>query len=182
MNRREEKTQSAIGTEEPFFERWARRKAEARQQPAELAPPAGAVEPEAPAEQETGAVAEPVELPPLESLGEDSNYGAFLAPGVDPALRRQALRQMFRAPKYHVIDSLDPFRADFSNYAGLGDIVTADMRYHAERLLRKELEEAGQGTPEEIPEREVQAAAPESPAEATDPSATGDEEELQRDS
>lgn len=181
MSRREDKPQSATGPEEPFLKRWARRKAEARQ-PAEPAPPAVAIEPDAPAEQEAGAAAESVELPPLESLGEDSNYGAFLAPGVDPALRRQALRQMFRAPKYQVIDSLDPFRADFSNYAGLGDIVTADMRYHAERLLKKELEEAGQGTPEEVPEKEVQAAAPESPAEATDPSATGDEEELQRDS
>jgi hypothetical protein len=56
------------------------------------------------------------------------------------------------------------------------------MRYHVERLLKKELEEAGQGMPEEEPEKEVLAATPESPAEATDPSAAGDEEELQRDS
>jgi hypothetical protein len=181
MSRREDKPQPATGPEEPFLKRWARRKAEARQ-PVEPAPPAAAIEPELPAEQEGGAAAESVELPSLESLGEDSNYGAFLAPGVDPALRRQALRQMFRAPKYQVIDSLDPFRADFSNYAGLGDIVTADMRYHVERLLKKELEEAGQGMPEEEPEKEVLAATPESPAEATDPSAAGDEEELQRDS
>lgn len=181
MSHRDDKTQSGTGPEEPFFKRWSRRKAEASQ-PAEPAPPAVAIEPEAPAAQDTGAAAESVELPPLESLGEDSNYGAFLAPGVDPALRRQALRQMFRAPKYHVIDSLDPFRADFSNYAGLGEIVTADMRYHAERLLKKELEEAGQGSPDEVPEKEALAATPETPAEATDPSAPGDEEELKRDS
>lgn len=181
MSRREDKTQPANGPEEPFFKRWARRKAEARA-PGEAAPPPVATKPEVPAEQEAAAASEPVELPPLESLGEDSDYSAFLAPGVDPALRRQALRQLFRAPKYQVIDSLDPFRADFSNYTGLGDIVTADMRYHAERLLKKELEAADQDAPEEVSEKEFQATAPDAPAESTHPSATEDEEDLQRDS
>jgi hypothetical protein len=138
---------------EPFLRRWARRKQEARSgHAAEPAPslPAAAEEtptgdelrpeqsPPAPREDEGDEA--PPELPPLESLNEDSDYSAFMRAGVSPELRREALRKLFRSEKYGLVDPLDPYRTDFGKYAPLGDIVTADMKYHAERLLRAELE------------------------------------------
>jgi hypothetical protein len=84
------------------------------------------------------------ELPPLESLTAESDFRAFMQPGVDDALRRAALRKMWQNPVYGVVDELDPFRADFAAFTPLGDIVTSDMKFHAERLLREQLEKAAE--------------------------------------
>jgi hypothetical protein len=142
--------------DEPFLSRWARLKQESRERPPEAAPPQPAPATTDPAgeqrvEAADGALAEvpaqdpPVELPPLESLTEESDFGPFMQVGVDPDLRRQALRKMFRNAKYAVVDPLDPYRADFGAFTPLGDIVTAEMRFHAERLLREQLEKAAEG-------------------------------------
>ena len=78
----------------------------------------------------------------MESLTPESDFSAFMRPGVDPGLRREALRKLFQNPKYGLLDELDPYRADYAAFTPLGDIITADMKFHAERLLRKQLEEA----------------------------------------
>jgi hypothetical protein len=81
-----------------------------------------------------------VELPDLDLLDQDSDYSAFLAPGVDLPLRRRALRKLFASPKFNVFDGLDTYRDDYTSFPALGDIVTADMRHHVERLAREALE------------------------------------------
>jgi hypothetical protein len=144
--------------EEPFFSRWARLKKESR----EAVPAVKADVPELPAEcapepgddADSQAMAapevtqrpaeEPPELPPLESLTAESDFGAFMHPGVDSALRRAALRKMFSNPIYAVVDELDPFRADFAAFTPLGSTITSDMKFHAERLLREQLEKAAE--------------------------------------
>jgi hypothetical protein len=163
------------GSEEPFLARWARLKREAREGEAVKPPPpapavkepARAVAPKAhePANLEAGdessdeaageAVAAPL-LPSLESMTEESNFGAFMAPGVTPELRRLALRKMFTNPKYAVVDPLDPYRADYAAFTPLGNTITSDMKYHAERLLRKQFEK----------DAEAAEAAGNAPAEA----------------
>ena len=80
------------------------------------------------------------ELPDLSELGEDSDYSMFMAKGVSRDKRQAALRQLFRSPKFNVTDGLDDYCEDFTKFEPLGDIVTADMRHHAERLARKALE------------------------------------------
>ena len=119
--------------DEPFLARWSRRKAGAREDavapaaepaPAEVVPPATEV-----------PAGEPV-LPDIDSLGEDSDYSAFLSPKVDEGLRRQALRKLFRSPKFNVCDGLDDYCGDFTQFAALGDVITADMRHHLERAAR----------------------------------------------
>jgi hypothetical protein len=80
------------------------------------------------------------DLPDLSELGEDSDYSMFMAKGVSREKRQAALRQLFRSPKFNVTDGLDDYCEDFTKFAPLGDIVTADMRHHAERLARKALE------------------------------------------
>lgn len=146
--------------DEPFFKRWARRKEAARapgpaepQFPAADALPARELEEgETSPQAESGGPAEAkplqsesTELPPLDSLTAESDFGAFMRPGVDPVLRRTALRKMFQNPKYAVVDPLDPYRADYGLFTPLGDMITADMKFHAERLLRKAMDKAAEG-------------------------------------
>ena len=158
--------------DEPFLERWSRRKREASQGIDDETP----VPPAAPAQ--AGAAPPPAEpeLPDIDSLGEDSDYSAFMAPGVDGSLRRQALRKLFRSPKFNVCDGLDDYCDDFTRWTPLGDIVTADMRHHLERAARlaEQVEEAI-GPPDGAEPVEPAAAvaatgtAPEDPAARAGP-------------
>ena len=53
-------------------------------------------------------------LPPIESLTIDSDFSAFLQPEVDETLKRQALKQLFRDPRFNVMDGLDVYIDDYS--------------------------------------------------------------------
>lgn len=75
--------------------------------------------------------AAPPNLPPLESLGANSDYRVFLATDVAPEVRQEALRRMFQSARPIVDDPVDPFAGDFRSFVPLGDVVTADMRHFA---------------------------------------------------
>jgi len=159
---------------ESFVERWSRLKKQARDGAAPDSPaPLPAADPEASAAPVATPVAKPaIELPDLAQLDQDSDYSAFLTPGVDAALRRRALRQLFSSPKFNVFDGLDTYRDDFRNFAPLGDVVTADMRHHVERLAREaaRLLDAKEG---EVPPAAAAtvAATPPAPRDALEPAA-----------
>lgn len=118
--------------EEPFLERWARMKARANAESQPVPPPA--IETHRPPGPAAGSPALP--LPDLDLLDGDSDYSAFLQPGVDLLLRRRALRKLFHSPKFNVLDGLDDYMGDFTNFEKLGDLVTADMRHQLERAAR----------------------------------------------
>jgi hypothetical protein len=172
---------------EGFLERWSRRKVQARTapepavapapEPRDITPPADA------AVADAGSTSqETVKLPDLDLLGEDSDYSAFLAPDVDAGLRQRALRKLFSSPKFNTFDGLDTYRDDYTSFPPLGDLVTADMRHHAERLARELLlgdEPTSAGAPplapaalahepEPIAAPAVPPRAPEEPPEACD--------------
>ncbi len=93
------------------------------------------------------------DMPPLESLNAGSDYSGFLSRGVSETLRRKALAKLFHSPVFNLVDGLDDYAEDFSSFAPLGDIITADMRHRievaAKRALEKEqrdTEEAASGT------------------------------------
>lgn len=73
------------------------------------------------------------ELPPIESLNEDSDYTPFLAPEVEDQLRRLALRKLFHQPAFNVTDGLDDYAEDFAQHIPLGDLITHEMRSALER-------------------------------------------------
>jgi Protein of unknown function (DUF3306) len=54
------------------------------------------------------------ELPPVESLTFDSDFTGFLRPEVDPAVQRAALKQLFRDPRFNVMDGLDTYIDDYT--------------------------------------------------------------------
>lgn len=123
---------------EVFLERWSRRKARARagldeaEQRLPVEPPPL---PDRPASATRDADAEAV-LPDLDSLDADSDYSAFMAAGIDESLRRAALRKLFRSAKFNVIDGLDDYCRDYTQWEKLGGVVTADMRHQMQRLAR----------------------------------------------
>jgi hypothetical protein len=142
-------TQAGPDRSEGLLTRWSRRKLEAAGN-GEAAPPPI---PEAAEEQGVGAdfaATDPEltddDMPPIESLTEDSDYSVFLSPKVSEALRQQALQKLFRMTRFNVCDGLDDYAEDFTQFAGLGDIVTHEMRHMLERQkekLAEALERAG---------------------------------------
>lgn len=141
MSERDPDRTTADPGDESFLGRWSRLKAQAREPGSQpVAEPDGHGGDDSPAgvAQVTPDAAPPsVELPDLEQLDQDSDYSAFLTPGVDAALRQRALRKLFSSPKFNVFDGLDTYRDDFTSFPPLGDVVTADMRHHLERLAKE---------------------------------------------
>jgi hypothetical protein len=128
----------AASTGEPFLERWSRRKRAQDQatntdQESEAAVPVPAVE-TAPAE----PVLTDADMPPVESLDGESDFSPFMSPGVSDQLRTRALRKLFHLPAFNITDGLNDYDEDFTQFAGLGDTVTHEMK----RLLQRELEQA----------------------------------------
>lgn len=161
---------------EPFLRRWARLKADPAAREDERPPESPPAEKNAVAGQEETAAA-PAEqlppadedLPPLESLDEHSDYSGFMSPRVSDALRKQALRKLFRSQKFNYICELDDYIDDYTSFPALGDTVTADMKHAAERLLKKQLEA------EEADAAAATAAAEEGAGEAPDESQQPDD-------
>lgn len=132
------------GEHDSFLARWSARKTESRKN-VELPEP----EEQEAAAREEDAVAGPPdrgsepaeeaapELPPLESLDENSDYSAFLDSRVDTDTQREALRKLFQSPKFNVTDGLDDYDLDYTNPEPLGNIVTAEMRHRIQLELEK---------------------------------------------
>jgi Protein of unknown function (DUF3306) len=131
-NDRADEEQAREAPHEPFLARWSRLKRGARAGAAGSPPLDSSTEPPA---RELEAPPGDEDMPPLESLSEDSDYSAFLSPRVSDDLRRAALRKLFHSPKYNVCDGLDDYWGDRRTYTPLGDIVTADMRRALERAV-----------------------------------------------
>lgn len=128
--------------DEPFLQRFHRRKTEAREQErakdaeGAIAATAGPrVDEQPPPQPLTDA-----DMPPLESLTIDSDFSAFLSEKVSESLRRAALRKLFHSSEFNVVDGLDEYAEDFTTFEALGDIITADMRHQLEIEARKKAE------------------------------------------
>ena len=56
----------------------------------------------------------PPELPALESLNFESDFGAFMHAKVDAGIRRAALKTLVRDPRFNIMDGLDVYIDDYS--------------------------------------------------------------------
>ena len=121
----------AEASEESFAGRWSRRKHAARSAPEPQAP---APTPQPPVEpQEIGEPPGDSDMPPLESISDHSDVSGFFSPRVTEALRKKALRQLFRTSKFNFRDGLDDYDGDYRSFEPLGDVMTADLRHQLER-------------------------------------------------
>jgi hypothetical protein len=149
MTMETDKPQQA-GSDEDFLQRWSRRKHETQQQADTL-----------PTQDLPDATSEPAplltdaDMPPIESLTEDSDYSGFLSPNVSEALRRQALRKLFSSASFNIRDGLDDYDDNFTQFEKLGDIITADMKHQLEKEAQRLKEFAEDET--ETSDDEVQA-------------------------
>jgi hypothetical protein len=103
-----------VTRDEDFLSRWSRRKHAARR--ADLEEPVSEPPPVSAEPTPTAAREAPPEqpLPPVESLTPESDFTPFMQEGVDPGLRRQALRTLFRDPRFNAMDGLDVYIDDYS--------------------------------------------------------------------
>lgn len=130
--------------DDAFLSRWARRKRVARTggDPdaerslssvpgpvhARTPPEAPGTPPEDEARELTDA-----DMPPVESIDENTDMSGFFSSKVSQHVKRAALRKFFHSPAFNVVDGLDDYDDDFRSFAALGDIITSDMRSQMER-------------------------------------------------
>lgn len=110
---------------ERFLSRWSRRKHEVQEKEGTQPPPAPVPQHAAP----------PPELPPLDKLTLDSDYGGFFHPKVDEKLRRAALKRLFSDPHFNVMDGLDVYIDDYSKNEPIPAAMLAGLR-QAQNILQ----------------------------------------------
>jgi hypothetical protein len=165
-------------SEEGFLRRWARRKSEVREGHAPLpepvqvpqVPAAVALAEAAPLPVPEAPPAEPANertLPTMEdvaTLDKDSDFSAFVARGVDQAVRRSALKKLFADPHFNVMDRLDVYIDDYTKPSPMSEAMLASLE-HAKSVFAKMLEDKADEPekPEELkpapqnpPEQETQ--------------------------
>jgi hypothetical protein len=127
--------------EEGFLRRWARLKAQPEPAPVDApCPPIAVPQPALqPVQQSPVAPAGAAErpAPTLEDvalLTPESDYAAFVAGGVDPAVRRLALKKLFADPNFAVMDGLDIYISDYTKASPLTDAMLASLK-HAPGVL-----------------------------------------------
>ncbi|MCA2997491.1 MAG: DUF3306 domain-containing protein [Rhodocyclaceae bacterium] len=116
-------------SEAGFFSRWAKRKAQVATQTAgDGLPPtdSAAVDGSIASARQSDGIAEkrivekdcptdrPSPLPSIESLTADSDFAPFMAKDVAPDMRNQAMKKLFTAPHFNVMDGLDIYIDDYS--------------------------------------------------------------------
>jgi len=113
-----DKPDSAPPPDRLSLSRWSRRKLEAARAqsaparevaPAPVAPGQQAPQPAPPSAPEASAA-----LPPIESLSIESEFAPFFKPGIPESTRRAALKQLFRDPRFNIMDGLDVYIDDYS--------------------------------------------------------------------
>jgi hypothetical protein len=111
-------------------------------------------------------------LPPVESLTIDSDFTAFLQPKVDEALKRRALKQLFRDPHFNVMDGLDVYIDDYTKPDPIPPEIVREMVQGRYIFDPPPTRINAQGHVEDIPpeelaalERDANAATPEAAAE-----------------
>ena len=131
--------------EQNFLRRWSRLK---RQRPEVSVTPAVSVT--------------PPELPSLESLNFESDFGAFMRAKVDEGVRRAALKKLFRNPRFNIMDGLDVYIDDYSKEDPIPPGMLAQLQHARTTLF-------GPPTDEDIKPEEDTGTRPR-PASSNEPS------------
>ena len=139
---------------EDFLARWSRRKQALR----EPTPEPDLTLPED-TEDQPPALTD-ADMPPIETLDEESDYSGFMSPKVSEALRKLALRKMFHTAGFNVRDGLDDYDEDFTSFAKLGDLITSDMRFQMEQEARERAEQIEAGDLEQAQDEQLADGEP----------------------
>ncbi|MEO8739092.1 MAG: DUF3306 domain-containing protein [Casimicrobiaceae bacterium] len=112
--------------------RWSRRKLDAAREAQSgdsVAQPPNALPAQTPVTTAPPAGGAPTaaELPPVESLTLESDFTAFFQPQVDEGLKRAALKQLFRDPRFNVMDGLDIYVGDYTKSDPIPDHILKQL-------------------------------------------------------
>ena len=105
-------------SDEGLYSRWSRRKKSAREPGDDIGEEEGsAMVEESEQAIDAEAAEEPVktdaDMPPIDSIDENTNIQDFFSPGVSETLRKAALRKLFHLPIFNIVDGLDDYDDDF---------------------------------------------------------------------
>ncbi len=152
---------AAVDDKQSFFSRWSQRKAEQRETEFTTDEADDAIEA---ADSTIDDVDENEEIiltdedmPDIESLDQNSDYGQFFSTGVSDELRDLALQKLFRLPEFNLRDGLNDYDDDFSKMPALAEAVVSKLRNwvnEKEEDLKEELTEqiTGSESKDETPE------------------------------
>jgi hypothetical protein len=167
-------------SDEGFLKRWSRRKTESRQglepapEPLPATPDEAAVAPQpagevlADAPEVLDIPAEAPRLPTLDDvalLTRESDYSAFVARGVDQAVRRSALKKLFADPHFSSMDRLDVYIDDYTKPSPVSEAMLASLG-HAKKLFARAVDEVLDTGADAAPD---DPAIPESPSQQHPP-------------
>ena len=141
------------GDGQNFLHRWSRLKREASVKPV-------------PRGKEEGSATSP-ELPALESLSFESDFGAFMRAKVDEGVRRAALKKLFSDPRFNVMDGLDVYIDDYSKDDPIPPGMLAQLQ-HAQTTLFGPRTEARTEEERGVPEDMQPSAGTQSPPASSD--------------
>ena len=170
---------------ENFFDRWSRRKKEARE---EVPPPPAVEEVEKPADArvETAAslpeVRHPTaslpaegqqEVPPptladAQALTPESDFRPFVGRNVAPEVKNTAFKKLFADPQFNVMDGLDTYVDDYSKSTPIPDSVLRQMASakflklfeHEEEEQAQKIEEPAETPQDDVPPDVAQSEHP----------------------
>ncbi|MGQ0676878.1 MAG: DUF3306 domain-containing protein [Rhodospirillales bacterium] len=178
--------------EETLLKRWSRLKrgsrdeakpkpeqaeADAKPQQQTKVTPVDAVAP-APADPDKGDPKVIAELPPVESLGKDSDYSPFMRQGVPQALRLAALRKLWTSdPALAVPDPLDIHNLDYTHLAAPGQVVTTAYKVgkgfadEVDKSIERVERKRGEAAPSASGEARAEPAKENQPTQASESAA-----------
>ena len=120
------------------------------------------------------------DMPAIETLDSSSDLSCFFNRGVSEKLRQAALHHLLRLPAFNIRDGLNDYDEDYTVFEPLGDTVTCDMRFQAERKARlAEEEEAARQA--ELQQDNPELAEPEPGHAETDKPAAAEQEQVRAD-
>ena len=90
------------------------------------------------------------DMPPVESLDADADVGAFLSPKVSDALRKRALRAVFRQARFNIRDGLDDYDEDFTAFPPLAKMTAEMRRLLADKQQAENTAAKTEGEPETV--------------------------------
>ncbi len=163
-----------MAEDDNFLTRWARRKqAQKAEKPAaettKPAVPAGEAAEKPVAAADESETIDLASLPPIKSLGADSDYTVFLRPGVPDATRLAALRQLWLTePSIRNYEALVDYAWDF-NAPGYGKLLpTDDVEKLLKAVFRDDKPEPKDAEAAEAPPAPQAAIAPADPVRRSD--------------
>lgn len=124
---------------EGFLQRWSRLKTHPEPEPQPETMGAGAADLTPPSDA-------PVESPSLPTLADaanltaDSDFSSFVARGIDPSVRRLAMKKLFADPHFNVVDGLDIYMGDYNLPDPISPVMLASLA-HARNIFAKVVEE-----------------------------------------